>query len=52
MTDETELPETVSDEGAASYLRGLPLEDCPYPPGTDEREEWLTGWDLAVARAT
>ncbi len=43
MTDEVELPQTVSDEGTDSFLRGLPREDCPYPPGADEREEWLAG---------
>ncbi len=52
MTDEPDLPRTVADEGAASFLRGLPREDCPYPPGADEREEWLAGWDRAAARAT
>ena len=52
MTDEAELPQTVSDEGTDSFLRGLPREDCPYPPGADEREGWLTGWDLAASRAT
>jgi ribosome modulation factor len=52
MTDEAKLPQTVSDEGADSILRGLPREDCPYPPGAAEREAWLTGWDLAATRAT
>jgi ribosome modulation factor len=52
MTDEAELPQTVSNEGTDSFLRGLPREDCPYPPGADEREAWLTGWDLAAAGAT
>ena len=52
MTDEDELPQSVSDEGTDSFLRGLPREDCPYPPGADEREAWLTGWDLAATRAT
>jgi hypothetical protein len=32
MTDEAELPQNVSDEGTASFLQGLPREDCPYPP--------------------
>ena len=52
MTDEAELSRSISDEGAVSFLRGLPREDCPYPPGADEREGWLTGWDLAASRAT
>ena len=52
MTDEPKLPRNVSDEGTASFLRGLPREDCPYPPGSEEREEWLSGWDQAAARTT
>jgi len=52
MTDGGELPQSVSDEGTVSFLQGLPREDCPYPPGADEREGWLTGWDLAASRAT
>jgi ribosome modulation factor len=51
MTDEAELPQSVSDEGAASFLHGLPREHCPYPPGADEREAWLAGWDQAAAGA-
>jgi ribosome modulation factor len=47
--DEPELPRTVADEGADSFLHGLPREDCPYPPGADEREEWLAGWEKAAA---
>jgi ribosome modulation factor len=50
MTNETPLPMNVSDEGTASYLRGLPREDCPYPPGSDECEEWLSGWDKAAKK--
>jgi ribosome modulation factor len=50
MTDEIELPQSVADEGTDSFLRGLPREDCPYPPGADERKAWLSGWDLARAR--
>ena len=51
MTDECERPKSVSDEGTDSYLRGLTRENCPYPPGADERAEWLTGWDLAATKA-
>jgi ribosome modulation factor len=50
MTNETQLPMNVSDEGAASYSRGLPREDCPYPPGSDERDAWLNGWDEAAKK--
>jgi ribosome modulation factor len=52
MTAETKLPQNTSDEGADSFSRGLPREDCPYPPGADDREGWLTGWDRAAASAT
>jgi len=50
MTEEPKLPRNVSDEGSASFSRGLPREDCPYPPGSEDREEWLSGWDKAAAR--
>ncbi len=45
MNDEPQLPEGVFSEGGDSYRRGLPREDCPYPPGSTERDEWLNGWD-------
>jgi ribosome modulation factor len=48
MTQEVPPPRNVADEGRDSCLRGLPREDCPYPPGTDEREAWLAGWDKAA----
>jgi ribosome modulation factor len=48
-TDAPELPRTVADEGAESFFHGLPRENCPYPPGADERAEWLAGWDKAAA---
>jgi ribosome modulation factor len=52
MTKEPEPPQNVSDEGAASLLHGLPREDCPYPPASEDREEWLSNWDRAAAKAT
>jgi ribosome modulation factor len=52
MTDEIELPQSVSDEGRDSFSWGLPREDCPYPPGANERDAWLAGWDLAARTAT
>ena len=51
MTDDPGPPRNVSDEGTASFLHGLPREDCPYPPDSEDREEWLSGWDHAAARA-
>ncbi len=52
MTDDVPPPQTISDEGSASYLHGLPRDDCPYPPGADERDAWLAGWDREAAKAT
>jgi ribosome modulation factor len=33
------------DEGLDAFGRGLKRSDCPYPEGSDEREEWEEGWD-------
>ncbi len=49
MNEPPELPEGAVSEGEASFNRGLPRENCPYPPGAIEREEWLSGWDRAAA---
>ncbi|HEX3348008.1 MAG TPA: Rmf/CrpP family protein [Acetobacteraceae bacterium] len=45
MTDEPDLPTSVYDEGVDSFRQGVPRDDCPYPPGAGEREDWLRGWD-------
>jgi ribosome modulation factor len=50
MNEEVQLPKGVVSEGADSYLRGLPREDCPYPPGSAEREDWIEGWNQAARR--
>jgi ribosome modulation factor len=50
MSENLPLPKSVFDEGVASYLHGLPREDCPYPPDADEREPWLEGWDQTARR--
>ena len=34
-------------EGMDAFGRGVPLDGCPYPDGSDERELWLLGWDEA-----
>lgn len=52
MNDEIKLPRNVYDEGTDSFMQGLPRENCPYPPGADERERWLTGWDVAAAKGS
>ena len=33
------------DEGLDAKLLGKPRESCPYPEGSEEREDWLEGWD-------
>jgi ribosome modulation factor len=47
MSEDLPLPSNVSDEGVASFLQGVRRDDCPYPPGSDDRESWLEGWDKA-----
>jgi hypothetical protein len=47
MNEEFQQPKGIVSEGADSYLRGLPREDCPYPPGSAEREERIEGWNQA-----
>lgn len=36
-------------EGRDSHTRGIVLSECPYPPGSNERAEWLAGWQDAVS---
>ncbi len=35
------------DDGVDAYGRGELRENCPYADDTDERQEWLDGWDEA-----
>lgn len=35
------------DEGENGYERGLDREDCPHPEGSEERAQWLAGWEYA-----
>lgn len=32
-------------EGLDAFGRGVPRQDCPYPAGSEEAEEWEEGWD-------
>jgi hypothetical protein len=41
MSEDLPLPKSIRAEGMASYLHGLPRENCPYPPDSDEREPGL-----------
>ncbi len=50
MSEKPQLPKGAWSEGKDSFNRGLPREDCPYPPGIEERDDWLRGWDAAAAR--
>jgi ribosome modulation factor len=34
-------------EGMDAFGRGVQLEECPYPAGSEERELWLDGWNEA-----
>jgi ribosome modulation factor len=49
MTKEADEPTGIASEGADSFLQDIPRENCPYPPDSDDREEWLKGWDQAAA---
>jgi ribosome modulation factor len=50
MSEDLPLPKCIRAEGTASYLHGLPRDNCPYPPNSDEREPWLEGWDQPARR--
>ncbi len=43
------VPAGAVSEGALAYKKGLPVEDCPYPPGSGDRQAWLHGWNQAAA---
>ncbi len=32
-------------EGLDAFGRGVARQDCPYPAGSEEAEEWEEGWD-------
>jgi hypothetical protein len=38
MNKEPQLRYGIFSEGMGSYIRELPREDCPHPPGSTERE--------------
>jgi ribosome modulation factor len=52
MTDEPQGVTGAVSEGADSCAQGVPRADCPYPPDSTGREEWLKGWDEAAAADT
>ncbi|WP_084673957.1 ribosome modulation factor [Methylobacterium sp. WSM2598] len=38
-------------EGVRARQHGKPRDACPYPLGSEEREEWLEGFDGRTRRA-
>jgi ribosome modulation factor len=48
MTEEPAEQMGAVSEGADSFMQDIPRENCPYPPDSIEREEWLKGWDQAA----
>jgi ribosome modulation factor len=48
MNDEPQPLKGVHLEGAQACRLGLPRQNCPYPPGSTEREAWLDGWNKAA----
>lgn len=34
----------IRQEGSRAQAAGTPKEDCPHPPGTQERTAWIGGW--------
>jgi ribosome modulation factor len=39
------------DEGLESFEFGMARDDCPYPAGSPECEEWLEGWSEGKVRS-
>jgi ribosome modulation factor len=37
----------IFQQGVEAYGAGIARDNCPYPPGTEEREVWQDGWDEA-----
>ena len=50
MIDESAAPPGVYQEGSDSCDQGLPRDNCPYPPDSEDREDWLRGWNDAASR--
>jgi hypothetical protein len=39
-------------EGSRARADGVARENCPYPPGSEQCEEWLEGYDGGLEPAT
>ena len=35
------------EEGVDAYCAGIPRNACPYQPETQDRIDWVRGWDEA-----
>ena len=49
--DQAGAPPSLYKEGSDSFNQGWPRDDCPYPPESEDREEWLRGWNTAATGA-
>ena len=49
MSEEAAAPSGVYHEGFDSFDQGLPRDNCPYPPDSEDREDWLRGWNDAAS---
>ena len=49
MNDEAAERPSVYQEGFDSFDHGLPRDNCPYPPDSEDREDWLRGWNDAAS---
>ena len=49
MSEEAAASPSVYQEGFDSFEQGWPRDNCPYPPDSDGREDWLRGWNDAAA---
>ncbi len=49
MSDETAPRPSVYQEGVDSFTQGWPRDNCPYPPDSEDREDWLRGWNDAAS---
>ena len=47
MTTRSDHPQTQGPitEGARARAMGRPKDACPYPAGSRERADWLSGYD-------
>ena len=44
MVNDIQPLTAIHDDGMDARDGGHPANACPYPVGSDERQEWLEGW--------